>query len=588
MDEFIGEIKRVIDALHGNLTLSPRPGHAHGVFNRDVSPFVAGYILGIELHIGFVFETNRRNPGSRYFEGEFIYTKGASPMEAWLARMANIAISHKQSRYNTQRPVSWINWVTTDPLTHTNEPFRFNARQWRHTRLSNFEDGVSINTENIRATENFWAGLFASYHVYPYYPKFMSFQPEYISFVDHRGEINPFKAYLLALKAHHSVPLVIAEFGLPSSRGMSQENKVTGLNQGFLTEEQQGKYVSRMFEDIVSAGGAGGIIFVWQDEWFKTVWNTRAYDLPHRRPLWPNFQASEQSFGLLTFDPGADGPAAQVDGDISEWSEDRLLSDTGETRLYAASDEKFFYLMIQDRRGIEGRKYVIGIDSVEGHGNLSFRDLGVEFERAMNFAIVIDGRYNSAVLVDPYYDVFYRQYSLLGMIPRDGDDGVKNTGRFNPIRLLLHGGFTLPLTREVIPLKYYETGRLRHGNSNPASDDFDSLADFFMNTGNNSIEIRIPWQLLNVADPSSLTVIGDLFARNYFYINPTRTAGFSLELHSIDYENPGWRGCWWGRRLRVVRKLGAGKYVWERWENPGYRERLKRSYYIIKETFGRF
>jgi hypothetical protein len=364
---------------------------------------------------------------------------------------------------------------------------------------------------------------------------------------------------------------LIAEFGLPTSRGKAHENKLTGLNQGFITEEQKGKYDSQMFEDMVLVGCVGGLIFVWQDEWFKRVWNNMDYDMPYSRPHWSNFQTAEQCFGLLTFDPGGEaGPASEVDGDISEWTEDRLLFDDFMTKIYAASDEKFFYLMIQDNRGIEGKKYVIGVDSVEGQGNMSFRDLGIEFQSAMNFAIVIDGRYDSAVLVDPYYDLFYRQYSTRGLLPRDEDDGIKNLGRFNPVRLILHAEFTLPLTGEVIPLDYYETGRLRHGNSNPLSGNFDCLADFFMNTANNSIEIRIPWQLLNVADPSTLTVVGDLYANYYFYINPTRTSGFSLELHSIEHG--------------IANKLGAGKYVWDAWERPRYRERLKKSYFILKET----
>ena len=45
----------------------------------------------------------------------------------------------------------------------------------------------------------------------------------------------------------------------------------------------------------------------------------------------------------------------------------------------------------------------------------------------------------------------------------------------------------------------FETGRLRYGCGDPASAAYDSLADFMTREG--CIELRLPWQLLNFADP---------------------------------------------------------------------------------------
>jgi hypothetical protein len=47
-DEFRAEIERVIDAIHGNLDLPPRPGHAGGRYRADVSDHVLALILGRE------------------------------------------------------------------------------------------------------------------------------------------------------------------------------------------------------------------------------------------------------------------------------------------------------------------------------------------------------------------------------------------------------------------------------------------------------------------------------------------------------------------------------------------------------------
>jgi len=566
-DDLENEIKKLVDVLHGNIVISPSPGHASGTYRWDVSPYVAGYILCIELDTVFVTNTNDKNMDITSFDGEYLYTENASPHECWLAQMGDFAIDYEFSNYGVQKPISWVNWLTTDPLEHTNEPTRLTPDAMQ-------EDGVSVDTEHVRAKDTFTAGLFASYHIYSYYPEFMMFQPEFANYTDENGTSNPYEAYLLDLQAHHTVPVLVAEFGLPASRGCTHENILTGYNQGGLTESQQGEYVADMFDSIVSSGYAGGLVFTWQDEWFKRSWNTMDYDLPERRPFWSNFQVSEQHFGLLTFEPGDNGTISHVDGDISEWANEAPVCDSDGLWLYAMSDEKFVYFMIQDDGGnVEEKKYVIGVDGTGGQGSANYPDMGISFSGTADHVIVIDGQESSSIRVDAYHDVYYRQYSLLNVIPRDYAGEVKNSGIFNPMRLILSSKITLPLTMEVIPQRSYETGALQHGNSNPASENYHSLADFYINPDNRSIEIRIPWQLLNIADPSTKAVIGDLYASEWFDINTVKTEGFSLELHAMDNS--------------AVKATGSGYYTWDEWDTVRYHERLKESYYILKENFAK-
>jgi hypothetical protein len=87
----------------------------------------------------------------------------------------------------------------------------------------------------------------------------------------------------------HRLPVLIAEFGVPGSRGLTHKNPF-GWNQGFLSEDEQGKIISRLFEDIMAEKLLGGLVFTWQDEWFKRTWNTVDYDNPDRRPYWSNAQ----------------------------------------------------------------------------------------------------------------------------------------------------------------------------------------------------------------------------------------------------------------------------------------------------------
>ena len=562
-DEFKSEIADLIDLLHGNKTIQPRFGHASGTYARDVSPFVAGYILGIEHDGEFVCSTNDENSDIVMFEGDYLYTRDASPYECWLAQIGDYAIGYETEKYQTQKPVSWTNWITTDPLWHYSDPDRYR------------EDAVSVDTEHILCRESFEPGLFASYHVYPYYPEFMMYDPVYTVYTDKKGKINPYEAYLRDLQSWHSVPLLVAEFGLPTSRGQTHENILTGYNQGFVSEEKAGEYVADMFDSIIASGCCGGMVFSWQDEWSKRSWNTMDYDLPDRRAYWSNPQVSEQCYGILTFDPGEVNVCC-VDGDISEWKNTRPITQNNGLELSVMNDQKYVYLLVRDSNMTDKSRYAIAVGS-SGQGNFSYPEEGLEFDFPASQCIIIDGENNSAIYVDAYCDVFYRQYSLLDFLnitEKNEAFETKNSGIFNPIRLVLRRSLDFPLTGLHLPPSVYETGKLLHGSTNPDSADYNSLADFFINLENHSIEIRIPWQLLNVADPSTKTVFGDLYAGNKFDINPVQTEGFAFELFSMTDKGPT--------------EGGGGFYSWKPWEAVNYHERLKKSYGTIQKKFGEY
>lgn len=557
------EIKNLIDVLHGNNLIEPKAGHASGFYFADVSPYVAGYILGIELDANFVINTNEENAEITSFEGDYLYTENAPAHESWLAWLGDMTIAYEQNKYGVQKPISWVNWLTTDPFYHSNEP------------SPEKEDAVSVDTELIQTKESFTAGLFASYHIYPYYPEFMVYQPEYASFVDDSGRANPYRAYLRELRSYHSVPVLVAEFGVPSSRGCTHVNEVTDYNQGYLTETEQGEMIVAMMDDIVAEGYAGGLVFTWQDEWFKRSWNTMDLNLAERRPFWPNYQVSEQFYGLLTFDPGPLETVVLIDGKPEEWRNIAPICQSDGLRLSVTNDEMFLYLLIEDQNtAMEQTQYVISLDSVAGQGNESWTESGLHFKTNPEFIISLYGQENASIKVDAYYDVWYRQYSrILDILPRNMLFEQKNTGVFNPINLILSKSLFLPLTETYIPQRSYETGVLRHGCSDPESPDFDSLADYFISQENNCIEIRIPWQILNVIDPSEKMVMGDLYQTEEFQLIPQKIEDFQLELHAL--------------KDGAFSSTEPASYTWEPWEEVTYHERLKKSYDILKGSFAK-
>jgi hypothetical protein len=222
---FHTDLRNVIDIVHGNAEIEKLPGNAGGTYTSDVSQYVIGYLPGIEFSADFVIGTNEKNPEKTSFEGEYVYTENASPFEVFLAEAQEVMIAYETEHYGIQRPIAITNWITTDPLGHPGEP------------NPGMEDAVSVDVEHIQATGDYECGFFASYHVYPYYPDFLSFEKQYL------GAENPntYRAYLEDLNAYHTMPVLVAEFGIPTSRGKTHENLISGLIRGMWKKPRKAK-----------------------------------------------------------------------------------------------------------------------------------------------------------------------------------------------------------------------------------------------------------------------------------------------------------------------------------------------------------
>lgn len=283
-------------------------GHASGKFEADVSPYVLGWVVGIEWDPYTVKATNDAHPGMKPFQGTYFQAaSGASPFESWLAQMLD-TLAQEDMKFGWQHPVSFTNWVTTDPLTHPNEP-------------SDTEDLVSVDPMQVRPQAGWKAGYFASYHIYPYYPDLLRYEEKYQTYKDSEGNINPYAGYLHELREHHKgIPLIVAEYGVPSSRGMAHYGPLN-RNQGMHSEKEQGEIDADLYRSIYNENLDGAVLFAWQDEWFKITWNTMELDSPiDRRPMWRNMLTNEEHFGLLAVEPGkSQEDTIVLDGKTDDW-----------------------------------------------------------------------------------------------------------------------------------------------------------------------------------------------------------------------------------------------------------------------------
>lgn len=577
-DAFLSDCRAMVDVIHGKrkLVTGQVQSAGSGSYRKDISPWVIGYILGVEwedITVAYTDDTYAGKEGYDSYQGRYLTTTPeASPFEVMLARVGDKVMEYESSRYHTQRLIAFSNWPTTDPFEYPEEIKKL------------YMKGAAVDVEHIKTTDRVLSGQFASYHVYPYYPDYLNWTEDWSGvgldedrtpYYDEQGRLNTYRAYLTALNAHHTMPVVISEFGVSTGRGMAHRDLNTNRNQGNMSEQEQGQALKDCYEDIMAAGCAGSCVFSWQDEWFKRTWNTMHAVNLTRTPYWSDYQTNEQYFGLLAFDPGKEKSVCYVDGDVSEWDESDVVAVNGEMTVYAKYDERFLYLMVQ-KKGLdfENETLYLPIDTTPKTGSDYCQNFNLKFDRGVDFLVVIDGKENSRVMVQEPYEVLRSTYSqniwgydtyLKINLPDPHAPGFTNIDMileiFNDTDALGEA------MKEKLGGATFETGKLRYGCANPESEDFDSLADFTVN--GDCIELRLPWQLLNFADPSKMQILDDYYSGNY-----------GIEFINI---NKMYIGVTDGTQTE---RCSLSALPLKGWGNKvTYHERLKRSYYIMQELW---
>lgn len=484
--------KETVDIIHGNSSDTVYGEFSPAIYDKDVSKYTVGYILGLEYPADFVIETNASHPDKANYNGKYLETKsGSTPFEAFLANVGDYLVDCETSAYNSQTPVAFLNWQVLDTITHTNEPYKEE------------NDAVSVNTENITAKSNYYPGLFAAVDVYPYYPEFMNYEEKYTSYTDEKGEKDNYRAYLNDLKTQYSVPLLIAEYGLSTSRGKAHLG-LNGYDQGGLNEDEQAKLVSKMTNDIALEGCAGGLVFEWADEWFKSTWNINMYypDDPTKRTQ--NLSSAEQSYGILWYDTSTSYP----DGDLSEWKNAYKVNDN----LKVMYDANYMHLLLTLPDGFDTSKDTFFVPiSTNGTGSKFSKKYNLKFSDNTDFLLVFNGKDNTRILCDKAQDVFHYKFGVIRKVFGTSQSKAykQNTGEYDKINTFVSNEIIVPSTNERIEPRYYEGGLLKFGNANPDSSDYDSSADFYYN--GNTVEIRIAWYLLNVMNPTTKACISTPF-----------------------------------------------------------------------------
>jgi hypothetical protein len=622
------EIRHVVDAIHGHGDIPPKRARGNGIYENDVSADVMAILLGRELEPSVAQQTNIINGGKTRYDGKYITVQRANATEVWFAEMLDYLVAYEQDTYNWQHPVAIVNWPPMDPLTHPTEATNLEEVKYRIRKgeqlaipkgLEDDNDATSIDEAKYRATTNLYAGFFASYHVYPYYPDFLLLDPQYLNARDSEG-LNPVYGYLKDLRARIPHALVITEYGMPSSIGISHFHPY-GWHHGGHNEDQQAQILVRLAKTIKETGCSGGVLFELLDEWYKHNWLTVDFEAPiDRANLWLNDLDPEKRYGLMGWHTSK---WKLFTGDAAAWAAERTFyNSSAEPRAFhdgfdgarslrtvqAAVDEGYLYLRLtvdcfdcpnKDRRkdakpDFTKTAYAVAINTLPGTvgvRKLPFED--VQVRNGANFLLVLGDASISRLLVadtyNPYQvlpkpgvpnetEISYRR----GYTPALQSDGtfldfVVETNR----RRYGRDGTAYPGTR-------YSRSVLRYGAGDPQSPNFDSLAEWYADPQTRSILVRIPWGKLLITDPSGRAAwYGFDGALN---VRTGVSAGVELSVFALKpapaLDNLG--------AMQVAMSLPAVSggalakpevLTWKSWETVKPEAYLKRSYFAMQKQF---
>lgn len=603
---FLAEMRRVVDLLHGHAAITPRPGHASGMYTADVSAWTIGYILGREWEPYSVQAYAALHPTRRAFTGRYVQLQNGNAVDVWLAQVADSTIGYEMARWNTQRPMAYTNWPTLDPLRHPTETSRAEETAWLRRRRERVpevskeydNDVIALDATLMRSTAAFPAGHFASFHAYPYYPEFMVLDSAYASARSPEGP-SAYFGYLQELVAYHGdMPVIISEYGVPSSRG-NAHLQPQGWHHGGHDEQAQAAINARLTRDIAASGAAGGGLFALIDEWFKKNWLVIDFERPaERNRLWLNALDAEQNYGVIALRAGRRDSAIVIDGRGDDWRGRtpiyRRAADAAATSdaqrveaFWVHSDEAYVYLRLDmGRIDWTSTRVLVGIDTYQASlGDTQLPRGGSRAPVGMEFVLDIGGPSDARLLVDRAYNL-YRAAPISGTRPlrtqavynrpfrsRANADGLYDTLWVTPNRR------TFGRDGRVYEAQRIERNLLRHARQQETT-----LADWYADSATGVIELRLPWGLLHVTDPSSHQV---LFGLDGTHPASVTTDGFRFVVQSVDKATQQPRAS-----LPSLAIPGAAAgfatptlWRWAGWEEPRWYSERKPVFDAMRETF---
>ena len=196
----------------------------------------------------------------------------------------------------------------------------------------------------------------------------------------------------------------------------------------------------------------------------------------------------------------------------------------------------------------------------------------------------LHGPDGSHLLVDHPYNL-YRNEPIVGSRPlaveqiynRPFRSLANAAGRYDSV-VVITNRRRIGRDGRVYPAQGVDRGRLLFARQQE-----NTLADWYADTHTRIIEMRIPWGMLNVVDPSSRLV---LHGSPSGAVAGVPTEGFHFVVESYDPARPGAGGDHLPNGSDLRSWGSVPSWSWPAWEEPRWYEELKPQFATMRRVFG--
>lgn len=394
--------------------------------------------------------------------------------------------------------------------------------------------GDLLDLGSLKASEATQGSFFVSYALQPHDNALVSNVPAFSGYKDSGGSL-PYGGYLetfLGSRINH--PVLIDRLGISTNfNAFEKETSVNGLS-----ETKQGEELIRMLRAVGRQKCLGGLISNYNDVWSVCSQEYAPYTLPlSDNPLWQNTLDMAQTDGVCAMEP-----LTASDIGMSIRDADRMRE------MQINHDAAYIYitLMLDGDIDYDKEQLIIGLDTYQRNNGEYLYDPGyfATSLSGMEYVIKFESKNSASLLVVPDYNRENGRYA----------SRERYTGRFEHIFRMVYGSFSTSGTN------FYQAGT--------------------------TIHIRIPWNLLNFANPAKRLVFSDSrpagqIADDAFGVQTTATDGILFSVLIADKKTGD------SMYLFPLNKQSSGykKYVWDTWDNVDYTFRQKDSVKLLSQFF---
>lgn len=475
--------KDLVDIIHGKKLLVTNDHKGAGLYRHDISPWVIGFLIGDTWNQDLVAYVNHTLDQEKGFSGEYVSVAAeATQFETMMAKVIENIISYETNKYGSQRLISVNSSFVMDP-------FQYQAHY--APQIGKFN---TFSMDSIKASTKLESGLFASYA----YESEEIPKPELLELKDQQINSSD-RNYLDILRQAHDMPVIISSFSHASESYINAQS-------------DQGKEIIGDLKKFYDFGYNGAFIRSWQDVWDRRVPETSyAVDLQQINE-WHDPLTNTQHFGLMGFKPYRDSSLMSVDGDKQDWQKVDSSYQKEDANVAMTRDHAYIYFWIEDDTISAKENVYLALDTHPDLGSKNPNVVDEVFNRKIDFIIEINHEKGATSYVQDRYESLRENFleQVTGENPFETYP-EKDSTHFQRAKYLINENKILSQQelneqKKLYNFKFASTDPLKLWNEN------NNEADVFLSEG--VLEIRIPYQLLNIYDPLKFTIHDDYY-QNY-------------------------------------------------------------------------